>query len=248
MLLTEEHVDTQVPPSSTERQKFISAQEKRWMSLSWDRKRFTSEQARVALTFLSAIAFSDHRDPIDLSHLSDDASSSRDAGSSADGGSSSQRESPRGSAQRGTKRPADTPPRAPHKSKKSKRSKQFVPISKGTQVACLDRSTSSTMWVLGSVSKYIPESKKYEVLDLADGEEQKYRVVIKNVRVIPKRSQTLDPEKPVLAVYPATTVFYPAKLISRKGKNWDVEFEGEEDDESNKIKEVDGRLILQDFA
>lgn len=245
----EECALSQVPRSSTERQEFIAAQEKIWMSLSWDRKRYTSEQAKTALTLLSAIAFSDHRDPIDVSHLSDDVSSSRGDGSSADGGSSSQRESQRGSARRGgRKRHAEhaslslsqKPPKKIRSSKPSANS----PIPKGTQVACLDKS-SGEMWVLGRVTKYMSDTKKYEVLD-HDGEEQRYRVTRENLRVIPKRPQSFEIGKPVLAVYPSTTVFYKAKLVSRKGKNWAVEFEDEDDNDSNKIKEVDGRFILQD--
>lgn len=102
------------------------------------------------------------------------------------------------------------------------------------------------MWVLGTISRYLPDIKKYEVLDDADGEDVKYRVFKRNIRVIPKRAQTFDPKKPVLAVYPATTVFYPAALVTRRGKNWTVEFEDEDDQESNKFKEVDARLIIQE--
>lgn len=244
MLLTEECAHVQVPRSPTERQKFIAAQEKMWMSLSWDRKRYTADQAKTALTLLSAIAFSDHRDPIDPSHLSDDGTSSRGGGSSADGGSSSQRESQRESARHfGIKRPADMVAQSSSQ-RPPKKSKRSAPIPNGTQVACLDKS-SGEMWVLGRIVKYMSEIKRYEVLD-HDGEEQRYRVTRQFLRVIPKRAQSLDPEKPILAVYPRTTVFYKARLIARRGKNWAVEFDDEDDTDSNKIKEVDGRFILQD--
>lgn len=228
MLLTEEYVHADVPRSSTERQKFIAAQEKTWLSLAWDRSRYSQELADCATCLLSAIAFSDLADPIDLSLLSDDAGSSAEPPSS-DRGSKRRRESP----------PAPSKP--PKKQKRSAPSSSVIPPK--TQVACLDRS-SGHQWVLGRIARYLPEMKKYEVLDDADGEEQIYRVFKKNIRVIPKKPLAGVSKKKVLAVYPQTTVFYPARLISRKGKNWVVEFDDEDETEENKYKEVDGRLIL----
>lgn len=98
--------------------------------------------------------------------------------------------------------------------------------------------------MLGRVSKYLSDAKKYVVLDDADEEDQVYRVFKKNIRVIPKKMQTFDVKKKVMAVYPLTTVFYPARLVSRKGKSWVVEFDDEDDQEEGKYKEVDGRLIF----
>lgn len=229
MLLTEEHVHADVPRSSTERQKFIAAQEKSWLSLAWDRSRYSQELADCATRLLSAIAFSDLADPIDLSLLSDDTGSSAEPPSS-DRASKRRRESP------------PTPPKPLKKQKRSPPSSSVIPPK--TQVACLDRS-SGHQWVLGRIARYLPEVKKYEVLDDADGEEQIYRVFKKNIRVIPKKPLSSDtPKKKVLAVYPQTTVFYPARLISRKGKNWVVEFDDEDETEESKYKEVDGRLII----
>jgi len=231
MQLTEEYAKAQVPRSSAERQKFIVAQEKLWLSLAWDRTRFSNDLARTACRLLSVIAFSDHGDPVDLNLLGDDVGSSADAGSS----------------ERGTKRPAEPEPVPAKVSKKPKRAAAAPAalIQPKTQVACLDRS-SGHQWVLGRVSRYLPDAKKYEVLDDADGEEQVYRVFKKNIRVIPKKPQSFDQKKRVLAVYPHTTVFYPASLVSRRGKNWVVEFDDEDDQEENKFKEVDGRLIIQE--
>lgn len=233
MLLTEEYVHANVPRSSVERKKFIAAQEKSWLSLGWDRSRYSQELADTATRLLSAIAFSDLADPIDLSLLA----TTDDAGSSIDAPSSD-----RGS--KGSKRPRDSPLAASKPSKKAKRSSpSSSTIPPKTQVACLDRS-SGHQWVLGRISRYVPELKKYEVLDDADGEEQIYRVFKKNIRVIPKKAQSFDTKKKVLAVYPQTTVFYPARLISRKGKNWVVEFDDEDEADENKFKEIDGRLII----
>lgn len=336
MLLTEECAQAEVPRSPAERQKFIAAQEKSWMSLSWDRKLYTSDQAKTAITLLSAIGFSDFRDPIDLSHLSDEAaSSSLDGRSSGDGVSLQQPESPSTNSQQhqqqqsssqqhqlqqqnkqshhgpttgesrrrltGNKRPAsdsnmntssnngtgvissnpnhqsnnntttnnntnnnnnnnnnlnnnnnniNKPPKKPRRPKQPTSVSNTASIPRGAQVACCDKSSPDTsdMWVLGRFDQYIPEIKKYEVLDY-DGGEQRYRVTRHNLRVIPKRPPNFDMSKPVLAVYPKTTVFYKARLVARRGKNnWAVEFDDEDDYDSDKIKEIDGRLILQDVS
>lgn len=225
MLLTEECVHADVPRSPSERQKFIAQQEKLWLSLGWDRSRYSQDLAQTATRLLSAIAFSDHGDPIDLTLLSDDAGSSAEVGSS----------------DRGSKRRRESPPAPPKPAKKSKRFASVIPAK--TQVACFDRSTGR-QWVLGRVSRYLPDAKKYEVLDDADGEEQIYRVFKKNIRVIPKKPQSFDTKKKVLAVYPQTTVFYPARLVNRKGKSWVVEFDDEDESEESKLKEIDGRLIM----
>lgn len=227
MLLTEECIQADVPRSPSERQKFIAQQEKLWLSLSWDRNRYTQDLARNASLLLSAIAFSDHGDPIDLSLLGADGGSSAEAGSS----------------ERGSKRRRESPPAPSKPAKKQKRPSSSSVIPAKTQVACIDRSTGR-QWVLGRISRYLPDMKKYEVLDDADGEEQIYRVFKKNIRVIPKKPQTFDTKKKVLAVYPFTTVFYPARLVSRKGKNWVVEFDDEDESEEGKFKEIDGRLIM----
>lgn len=231
MLLTEEFVGAQAPRSAAERQKCIAAQEKSLLSLAWDRSRYSQDLARAACRLLSVIAFSDHAEPVDLALLGDDAGSSGDAGS-----------------ERGAKRSAaevDAQPSKP--AKKVKRSPTAVTngstakaLQRGDKVACLDQS----LWVLGRVSRYLPDVKKYEILDDADGEEQVYRVFRRNIRQLPKKPMPLDPKKRVLAVYPMTTVFYPAMLRKRRGNNWIVEFDDEDDTEENKWKEVDGRLII----
>lgn len=332
MLLTEEQVSSQVPRTPEERLNYIVAQEKAWLSLPWDRKRYTTEQAQTAITLLSAIAFSDFRDPIDLSHLPESRSLPRNASIDHRGGSisrndleveekallaseaaseshsgsgSARKSAPRsrsrsqsvsrsgsaipspnysgtardsdgehvpddgtvrqatknheqyGSHQNGyhTKRRSESPDYEDNETSSKRGLKRLKtgesqpsahPIAKGTQVACLVQ-TSNLMWVLGRVNRYLPDSKKYEIDDDADGERQKYLVLKKDLRVIPKRPPQFDMKKRVRAVYPLTTVFYPATLVARIGKGrWAVEFDDEDDLVSDKIKHVDGRLILQD--
>lgn len=272
MLLTEEAVQAQVSRPPAERQQLIAAREESWMALSWDRKRFSSDDAKTTLTILSAIAFSDYKEPIDLSHLSDEATSSRDAASSAE-------QPPAPSSSANAKQPSahHTPARAhdanalntsssggritkkdASKRPSSKRERRIKPkrlnpkpskptIPAKSIVACLVRSAEPDMWVLGRVERYIPESKEYEVMDHDnDSEEQRYLVKYEDLRVIPPKRLKFDRNKPVLAVYPKTTVFYKAHLKEpKRGNCWAVEFEDDYYD-SNKIKEVESRFILQD--
>lgn len=141
-------------------------------------------------------------------------------------------------------------------------------IASGTQVACLTEGE----WILGHISRYVPESKKYEVLDDADDGEI-YRIPRKNIRVlpIPKKSSNSNnangnnqytngngnnnsnhdengnskfkDNQRVLAVYPQTTVFYPAALVRKSGKNWLVEFD-DEDANSSSVKEVPVHYVM----
>lgn len=67
-----------------------------------------------------------------------------------------------------------------------------------------------------------------------------------DVHVIPKRPQAFDVDTPVLSFYLHATVFYSAEINVRSEKNWDVEFMDKNTDESNKVKEIEGRLILHD--
>lgn len=278
MILTEEAVQSQVPRSPAERQQFIADREESWMALSWDRNKFSPDDAKTTLTILSAIAFSDYKEPIDLSHLSDEASSSREADSSADlaAQSSTKRHQPHHHPQQrnqdnvnsnniNTNTPAQQPsakngknstPRKPFNKRKDRKNppkrqnarqpKTQSIIPEKSIVACLVRSSESPdMWVLGRVERYIPESKQYEVMDHDnDSEEQRYLVKQEDLRVIPPKRLKLDRNKPVLAVYPTTTVFYKAHLREQKrGNCWAVEFE---DDYNDSFKEVESRFILQD--
>lgn len=225
MLLAEEIALANPVKSAAERQKCIVAQEKYLLALGWDRNRYSQEVARTASRLLSVIAFSDHREPIDLNLLTDESGSSRDGGS-----------------ERGSKRPADVETPAPRETKK-RRTQVATRIAPKTQVAFLTRGSDDPEWVLGRITKYIPESKKYEVVDDAD-EDEVYRLFRKYIRVIPKKPQPFEPKTRVLAVYPCTTVFYPAVLVSRRGKSWLVEFDDEEQEDQGQLKEVDSRLIM----
>lgn len=232
MLLIEELANAQIPRSRAERQKQIAAQEKVWMALPWDRTRYTPELASQASILLSAIAFSDLAQPVDLSLLSDDNNSS----------ARSSEPTPAPKPPTNGKRKRENSAGGGKGSKKAKKSGASH-LTPRTQVACLDRKNGS-QWILGRISRYLPEVKKYEVVDEADGEDTVYRVAKKNIKVLPKRASSLDPKKKVLAVYPQTTVFYPARLINRKGKNWVVEFDDEDETEEKKFKEIDGRYII----
>ena len=222
MFLAEEMVPSNPIRTPSEHQKCVIARERSLMALSWDRTKFSHDIAKAASRFLAVIAFSDHSDSFDPN--------TDDSGSSVDPPASD----------RGVKRAAEVEAPAPKPAKKPRRPNSSAPIPPKTQVACLTNGSANAEWVLGRVSQYLPESKKYEVAD----EEETYKVSRKNIRVIPKKPHAIEPKARVLAVYPCTTVFYPAVLVGKSGKIWQVEFDDEDADETNIIKEIKPTLVM----
>lgn len=227
MHLTEEMPESPQPRTAAERQKCIKAREKYLLTISVDKNKYSKDVVRAASRFLAVLAYCDNREPLDPSLLSDETGSSSG--------------SPAGSADRGAKRPApDQPQSRPPKGHKKRRTTSPIPAK--TQVACLTEPNGYPEWVLGRVARYVPESKKYEVID-EDADGDVYRVSRKNIRVIPKKPQNFEPKQRVLAVYPLTTVFYPASLVKKSGKNWLVEFD-DEDANTTRLKEVQGHYVM----
>ncbi len=227
MHLTEEMADTSRPRSAAERLKCIIAREKYLLNLPVEKTKYSKDVMRAGASFLAVLAFCDSSEPLDSSLLSDDT------------GSSSGANNPSTPNDRGTKRSASE--RTSKPLKKARRSHSAI-IPPKTQVACLTEPNGSPQWVLGSISRYVHETKKYEVFDDADDGEV-YCITRKNIRIIPKKPQNFEPKQRVLAVYPATTVFYPASLVKRSGKYWMVEFD-DEDVNSTRIKEVEGQYVM----
>lgn len=228
MHLTEEMGDTSRPRSAAERLKCIIAREKYLLNLPVEKTKYSKDVMRAGASFLAVLAFCDSSEPLDSSLLSEDTGSS----SGANANSSVPNE-------RGTKRSASE--RTSRPMKKARRNNVTI-IPPKTQVACLTEPNGPPQWVLGSIGRYVPESKKYEVFDDADDGEV-YSITRKNIRIIPKKPQHFEPKQRVLAVYPATTVFYPASLVKRSGRNWMVEFD-DEDVNSTRIKEVSGQYVM----
>lgn len=74
-----------------------------------------------------------------------------------------------------------------------------------------------------------------------------YRVTWKELLPIPSSEvglPVLEHGKLVLAVYPQTTTFYKAEVVSQTGTKVKLRFEGEE--EAGKTEDVDRRYVLLD--
>lgn len=207
------------PRTPAERQRCIKARERYLIALAADK--YPKDVVRAASQFLAVLAYCDKRDPLDPAFLSDDT------------GSSSTPDRKRSAAELRASRPP----------KKARRAASATsPIAAKTQVACLTEPNGYPEWVLGRVARYAGESKKYEVID-EDADGDVYRVSRKNIRVIPKKAHNFEPKQRVLAVYPLTTVFYPASLVRKAGKNWLVEFD-DEDVNTTRLKEVQGQYVM----
>jgi hypothetical protein len=113
-----------------------------------------------------------------------------------------------------------------------------------SDVACKVKEDGKVSWILAKVSRYVSELKKYEVTDSGDDERvKKHMVFKKNIRVLPKKPFDFENKQRVLAVYPDTTVFYPATVTGRRGKYIQCLFDDEEDI-MYPTKEVDARFVI----
>lgn len=113
-----------------------------------------------------------------------------------------------------------------------------------SEVACRVKEDGNTTWILAKVIRYVSEAKKYEVSDSGDDEGQKTHMVFKkHIRTLTKKASDFESGARCFAVYPDTTVFYPATVIGRRGRQVQCVFDDEDDDE-DVPKEVDGRHVL----
>jgi len=107
-------------------------------------------------------------------------------------------------------------------------------------------------WIKGIVVKIIGDNKtrRYDVQDPepdenSTGPGQIYRTSASSMVAIPTLDQPL-PDYPkgkhVLAQYPHTTTFYRAEVVSMKGSEVTLRFEGEDDAQSTQV--VDRRFVL----
>ncbi|KAI8061229.1 SGF29 tudor-like domain-containing protein [Thamnidium elegans] len=98
----------------------------------------------------------------------------------------------------------------------------------GTSVAARQpkQKDKNEEWILAVVLSYHPEKNKYEVEDVDQddfGQKQRYMLQPRNVIRIPdadeaKSHAELNPGQDVLALYPGTTCFYRAKIVSTPTK------------------------------
>lgn len=104
------------------------------------------------------------------------------------------------------------------------------PIAIGSAVAAkmLDSKETVEVWILATVIHYNPDRNKYQVEDVeadeADGENHKYILSARYVLQLPKdKNLSYDNElsigQEVLALYPNTSCFYKAVVLSPPSKN-----------------------------
>lgn len=196
------------------------------------RMQFSEDIAMAARLFISMIRNCTYEDPIDFEYYESDL----------DQISASETPPTSSGDLTGLKRKANGS--AGHTRKKSRRVTSAKPskrqIPKDTVVAAYVKLSKAddNEWLLCSVAGYEAEKKAYIVVD-ADEEVnrsklKKYKVIRKNMRIldsVPNRSRSKGSR--VLAVYPETTVFYPAVVKSfvkrRAEEYYRLEFEGEEE-------------------
>jgi len=114
------------------------------------------------------------------------------------------------------------------------------------------RAPNADQWILMRITSYITKSGRYEVEDDAPDEEEptakKFVCAPENIVLLPPDSATISPnanpppnninltgpvvylwnpipqKTPVLAMFPQTTTFYPAKVVAAHKKNKIVQF------------------------
>ncbi|KAK3283384.1 hypothetical protein CYMTET_8917 [Cymbomonas tetramitiformis] len=117
-------------------------------------------------------------------------------------------------------------------------------FSAGESVAaCVTSSEGTNRWIVATVVQYMPEREMYQVRDeeAGEGDTQVYTLTPGHLVALPKSNSTreqnnLPPGSIVLAVYPGTTTFYKATIVSsaRRYKSGDygdytLEFEDDGD-------------------
>ncbi|OSX69972.1 hypothetical protein BU14_0976s0002 [Porphyra umbilicalis] len=127
-------------------------------------------------------------------------------------------------------------------------------VQPDTEVACKVRDLEGSggwIWILGTVLRYAADTKKYEVLDAGEVEDddndaekrrnghppqpKSYSVPRNQLSVLlPNPNMRLSAGTRVLAMYPDTTTFYPATVAenaaSRRDHMYLLNFDDEEDD------------------
>eukprot|EP00189_Rhodosorus_marinus_P007885 CAMPEP_0184753170 /NCGR_PEP_ID=MMETSP0315-20130426/43964_1 /TAXON_ID=101924 /ORGANISM="Rhodosorus marinus, Strain UTEX LB 2760" /LENGTH=298 /DNA_ID=CAMNT_0027232539 /DNA_START=336 /DNA_END=1233 /DNA_ORIENTATION=- len=147
---------------------------------------------------------------------------------------------------------------------KSSSSKDYseTGLEPDTNVACKVRDAESgdSQWILGRLLQYFPESRKYEVLDVGDSDEvaqqrkpsgrpRCYKLSKNKIRVLPSEPRLdLAEHARTLAVYPNTTVFYPATVhisaMTREDREYTLEFDDEEEQGDLRWKRVPAYHVL----
>ncbi|CEG63324.1 hypothetical protein CU097_009405 [Rhizopus azygosporus] len=126
-------------------------------------------------------------------------------------------------------------------------------FTKGTTVAA-KQPDKNDEWILAVVIQYYPDRNKYQVEDVDQDEyggKQHYMLSPKYVIPVPTPKEAeMAPEIPahqeVLALYPSTTCFYRAVVISPPSKNKDIKnYKVQFEDDNDEVKQVAPEHVLE---
>ncbi|KAI7902605.1 SGF29 tudor-like domain-containing protein [Cokeromyces recurvatus] len=141
--------------------------------------------------------------------------------------------------------------------KKSKTDNRI--LTNGTSVAAKHptQKDKNEEWILAIVISYHIDTNKYQVEDVDQdefGQKQRYMIQPRNVIPIPnideaKELTELNAGQDVLALYPGTTCFYKAKVITPPSKNKDIQYTSnyqvQFEDDNNEFKYVMPEYVLE---
>ncbi|KAG1152644.1 hypothetical protein G6F37_005780 [Rhizopus arrhizus] len=112
--------------------------------------------------------------------------------------------------------------------------------------------TKNDEWILAVVVQYYPDRNKYQVEDVdEDGGKQYHMLSPKYLIPVPTPKEAENaPEIPanqdVLALYPGTTCFYKAIVISPPNKSKDIKnYRVQFEDDNNQVKQVAPEHVLE---
>jgi len=128
--------------------------------------------------------------------------------------------------------------------------KDHTTISSGQQVAARD--AKSSQWILAKVNGFNQKTQKYEVIDEDEDEPKRFSVAPKDVIQLPTLSNlppTFANNTKVLAMFPDTTAFYPAVVVSvtkTKGKptHYTLHFEDDQENGQTPNRKVSSLHVI----
>eukprot|EP01133_Synstelium_polycarpum_P007361 gene7361-8574_t len=123
-------------------------------------------------------------------------------------------------------------------------------IPQGQLVAAREKSSSN--WILAKVNGYNAKTQKYEVIDEDEEESKRFSVGLKDIIQLPQPHQlppTFAASTKVLAMFPDTTTFYPALVVSsQKVKNKTSQYTLHFDDDQGDNGQTPSRRVAAQYV
>ncbi|EGG16294.1 DUF1325 family protein [Cavenderia fasciculata] len=148
----------------------------------------------------------------------------------------------------------DSPPtssKADSKQDKDTSSKEQQ-ITNGTLVAAREKSNNSVNWILAKVNGFNQKNQKYEVIDEDEDEPKRFFVIAKDIIQLPSTSSVsnnFSSGTKVLAMFPDTTAFYPAVVVSStKVKNKTTHYTLHFDDDQGDNGQTPSRRVSAQYV